>query len=189
MCAERRTRGPDIGGRSEHAAAATEFVIILPVMLLLVFGTLAIGAAFFQQLSLTEGAREGARYGATLRTGAPDDNDISGVPTDQWLAAVANVATSTSGRWERVCVSYSGTPASFLGGGVFTKSLRLTNGGGQTPGTTPCFDDGRDGAERRVQVVVTNSGPFDNFFTFRRTLRLQGSALARFERPYTVADL
>jgi Flp pilus assembly protein TadG len=165
-----------------------ELVVILPIILLLILGTIAIGAASFLKLNLTEAAREGARYGATLRTGVPDDLDKTGVPTNQWLIEVADVTAATAGSWETLCVAYTGNPAS-QSGGVITRSLRRTNGvSGNTFGSTTCFSDGRPVTERRVQALVTNTGPFDNFFAFQRTLQLRGTALARFERPYTPFD-
>jgi Flp pilus assembly protein TadG len=178
---------PSCAGRRESGAAAVELVVILPIILVLVFGTIAIGAAYFQKLNLTEAAREGARYGATLRTGVPNDSDKSGEPTTQWLREVADVTAATAGSWETLCVAYTGNRAS-TAGGVITRSVRRTNGGVDAPGNTQCFSDGRPAEERRVQVLVTNTGPFDNFYAFQRTLELQGTALARFERPYTAFD-
>jgi Flp pilus assembly protein TadG len=178
-CSEERHR--------DAGAAAVELVVILPIILVLVFGTLAIGAAYFLKLNVTEAAREGARYGATLRTGVPNDSDKSGAPTTQWLREVADVTAATAGSWETLCVAYTGNRAS-PAGGVITSSLRRTNGGVEVIGGTQCFSDGRPSEERRVQVLVTNTGPFDNFFAFQRTLNLRGAALARFERPYTPYD-
>jgi hypothetical protein len=171
---------------SERGAAAAELVIILPIVLTLILGTIAIGTAYYYQLNLTEGAREGARVGATLRTGIPNNTFV---PSQAWLQEVATVATSTAGRWETVCVTYTGRVAFRPTGQTTTQTLRRTNGGGDTFGGGPCFNDGRPANERRVQVVMTNTGPFDNFFFTQRTLNLESKALARFERPYTAGDL
>ena len=43
-----------------------EFALVLPVLVMLVFGMLTGGILYNQQLALTQAAREGARYGATL---------------------------------------------------------------------------------------------------------------------------
>jgi Flp pilus assembly protein TadG len=176
---------------SERAAAAVELVVILPLILTLILGTIAIGTAYFYKLNLTEGAREGARVAATLRTGYnPPNPDVrTGVPTNAWLLEVANVATSTAGRWETVCVTYDGHVAFRPPGSTTTRTVNITNGGSPTFSTTPCFTDDRPVTERRVQVRITNTGPFDNFFFTRRTLNLEGRALARFQRPYTAVDL
>jgi hypothetical protein len=188
--------GRTVGRRSnsvaaERGAAAVELVVILPIILTLVLGTISIGTAYYYKLNLMEGAREGARAGATLRTGynpgGPENR--SGVPTDQWLLEVANVATSTAGRWETVCVTYTGHVAFRPTGSTTTRTVNITNGGGPTYSGTPCFADGRGALERRVQVVITNTGPFSNFFFTQRILNLESQALARFQRPYTAADL
>jgi Flp pilus assembly protein TadG len=46
----------------ERGAAAVEFALILPILLLLVLGLVEFGRAFNVQISLTNAAREGARY-------------------------------------------------------------------------------------------------------------------------------
>jgi hypothetical protein len=175
--------------RLEGGAAAVELVVIVPLLLTLILGTLAIGAAYQQKLGLTEGAREGARLGATLRTGHPNNIPRTGVPTDAWLLEVAQVATATAADWESVCVAYTGLVAFSPTSTQVTRSLRQTNGGGNSFGSTRCFDDGRPTDERRVQVSVRGTAPFDNFFFMRRTLELEGSSIARFERPYTAFDI
>ena len=47
----------------QAGAAAVEFALILPVLLTVVFGIIAFGILFAQQLSLGNGARQGARFG------------------------------------------------------------------------------------------------------------------------------
>lgn len=47
--------------RSERGAAAVEFALILPVLVLLVVGILEFSRAYNAQLSITNAAREGAR--------------------------------------------------------------------------------------------------------------------------------
>ena len=54
----RRPRGTDRG------AAAVEFALLLPVLLLLLFGIIDFGRALNAQITLTQAAREGARLAA-----------------------------------------------------------------------------------------------------------------------------
>ena len=49
--------------RRERGAAAVEFALLLPVLVLLVGGIVDYGRYFFTQLQLTNAAREGARAG------------------------------------------------------------------------------------------------------------------------------
>jgi Flp pilus assembly protein TadG len=59
------------GIRDESGAQAVEFILVLPLLLMLLFGTITGGMLYNQQLTLTQAAREGARFAATL----PVDGD------------------------------------------------------------------------------------------------------------------
>lgn len=50
--------------RDEHGASAVEFAIILPVLLMLLFGIVEFGLAYRDYLAVTHAAREGARMAA-----------------------------------------------------------------------------------------------------------------------------
>lgn len=50
--------------RSQSGAAAVEFGLIAPVLVLLVFGIISFGILFAQTLALDNAARQGARFGA-----------------------------------------------------------------------------------------------------------------------------
>jgi Flp pilus assembly protein TadG len=52
--------------RREDGAAAVEFGLILPVLVLILLGILDYGYAFMVKLTLTNAAREAARVGVTL---------------------------------------------------------------------------------------------------------------------------
>jgi len=57
-----RRRGSGVR-KSESGAAAIEFVLVFPVLLLVVFGIIGFGVIFAQKLALGNSAREAARYG------------------------------------------------------------------------------------------------------------------------------
>ena len=59
--------------RREGGAAALEFALVIPVLLLLVFGIIEFGFMFQAQLALTHAAREGARLAAV---GKYDDASV-----------------------------------------------------------------------------------------------------------------
>lgn len=55
--------------RAERGAAAVEFALLLPLLVLLVFGIVEFGLALHRQQVLATASREGARVG--IRQGAP----------------------------------------------------------------------------------------------------------------------
>jgi Flp pilus assembly protein TadG len=60
-----RMRGQERGSSdSEHGAAAVEMALVLPVLLIVVFGLIEFGFAFNAQIALTQAVREGVRVGA-----------------------------------------------------------------------------------------------------------------------------
>ena len=69
---------------SERGAAAVEFAILLPLLLMLVLGTIEFGRAYNAQITLTNAARDGVRVMA-----------ITNVPADTKTAA-KNAAASVS---------------------------------------------------------------------------------------------
>jgi Flp pilus assembly protein TadG len=71
---------------SERGAAAVEFAILLPLLLMLVLGTIEFGRAYNAQITLTNAARDGVRVMAI-------GNDPSGAKTAAKNAA-ASVSTS-----------------------------------------------------------------------------------------------
>jgi hypothetical protein len=67
----RSRTGPVIRGRSDRARgqALVEFVVVVPIFLLLLTGMMEFGFAFSDRLTLGNATREGARVGASLVTG------------------------------------------------------------------------------------------------------------------------
>jgi Flp pilus assembly protein TadG len=57
-----------MGIRDERGAAAVEFAIVCPVLVLLVFGMIEFGLLLYNQQVITNASREGARFGIV----APD---------------------------------------------------------------------------------------------------------------------
>jgi Flp pilus assembly protein TadG len=58
------------GIRGERGAIAVEFAIILPVLMLLVFGIIDLGHAWYMEHMMSDASREGARYGTRYKTDA-----------------------------------------------------------------------------------------------------------------------
>ncbi len=59
----------------EHGNAALEFAIVLPILMLLVFGIIDFGHAWYMDHLLSNASREGARYGTRYSTSGPDPDD------------------------------------------------------------------------------------------------------------------
>lgn len=72
------------GPRSETGAAAVEFALVLPILVLLIFGIVDFGRAFNAQVTITHAAREGARVWA-----------LGGTETEAQDAAQSAAATLT----------------------------------------------------------------------------------------------
>jgi Flp pilus assembly protein TadG len=53
---------------SQKGAAMVEFALVLPLLLLIVFGIIEFGIIFFNQQVITNASREGARYGIVSQT-------------------------------------------------------------------------------------------------------------------------
>lgn len=71
--------------RQETGAAAVEFAIILPVLLLIIFGIIEFGFVFNSQIAITQAAREGVRVEA-LGTG-----DAVQTTKDAFLGAAGTI--------------------------------------------------------------------------------------------------
>ena len=56
--------------RSERGAVAVEFAILLPLLLMLVMGTIEFGRAYNAQITLTNAARDGVRVMAIAKSPA-----------------------------------------------------------------------------------------------------------------------
>jgi Flp pilus assembly protein TadG len=55
-------------GQAEKGQALVEFALLVPIFLILIFAIVDFGMGFYSWMSVTNGAREGARLGAVLGT-------------------------------------------------------------------------------------------------------------------------
>jgi hypothetical protein len=150
----------------DRGAAAVEFALLIPIFVMLTFGMLSAGLAFWHNIALTQGARDAARLGATYPiSDSPGPGEKS--PAD-WLDMVAGVAATEAG-WSGlddldtdngfICVA-------FVAGSVpvGVDSVTLTRGRvGDPPAgvtDTQCFDDG-DRPDARVQVLIYREAEFN----------------------------
>lgn len=159
-------------------AALVEFTLLLPIFLMLLFGLVTSGLAFNHKLSLTHGARETGRYGATLPV-----SNFGGL--SEWLDDLAARAVQNAGGsldpgapGFEVCVAYLHP----VGTGDTDRTLQRYE---SPEGTVDyayeeCFPDGRPVDERRVQVSLTRTADIQAF-VFNRTVTLTSKAVTKFE--------
>ena len=85
-----------VGRHDDRGASAVEFALLLPVLLLIVFGIVDFGRAFNAQITLTQAAREGVRTyaltGDASQGNARNVEAIQGTPLQG-----AGVSTSVTG--------------------------------------------------------------------------------------------
>ena len=110
-----RPKPPAGRGRAQELA---EFAIVVPLLLLIVFGVLDLGRVFFAAITIANAAREGARYGmlypsdtAGIVAAVRQEAQTSGIDlTDPAITAITvscpDVAGCGSGRPIRVTVTH-----------------------------------------------------------------------------------
>ena len=72
--------------RSESGASAVEFALLLPVLMLILFGIIEFGMALYRQAILTNASREGARL-AIVASVPPITNAAVDTKIDAYLTA------------------------------------------------------------------------------------------------------
>ncbi len=67
--------------RGQRGAAAIEFAIVLPILVLVLFGTVEFGLLLYDQQVITNASREGARFGIVAASPRKTPEEIAGVVT------------------------------------------------------------------------------------------------------------
>jgi Flp pilus assembly protein TadG len=65
--------------RGETGASAVEFAIVLPILVLLIFGIIEFSVALYDKAMITNASREGARAGIVFRVPSVTDGEIANV--------------------------------------------------------------------------------------------------------------
>jgi Flp pilus assembly protein TadG len=90
----------------DRGAAAVEFGLILPVLVLLLLGIVEFGYAFFSQITLTHAAREGVRVHA-LQSGDPVQRTRDAATGLNGGSIAVATTTCTPGEPTRLTATYS----------------------------------------------------------------------------------
>ena len=182
--------------RGERGAALVEFALIFPIFMTLVLGMFTGGQAYERKLTLTNAAREGSRYGATLSPSTLTLSSPASTGIDEWVRVVADAVEQNAegdlrdgvpGR--TICVAYV-YPAGDADASVphrekSHKLIRPPTGADLESITTPstparCFEDGRPDTERRAQIMVRRESPMQLLF-FEIGVTLTAESVTRFE--------
>ncbi len=178
-------RGFGVGVRrrvfNERGAEAVELAIALPILLMLLLGTVTAGLAFFDKISLNGAAREAGRFAATYpeADAASPDGWFLDVASVAQIAATGALTDGVAGR--SVCVargSEGGTVRHYvvgfsdpIDGGVYADAW--------CPSGAPDLPAGS--GHEAVQVVVERDALIQALF-FSSTVHMVSDATTRFER-------
>jgi Flp pilus assembly protein TadG len=172
------------GGRrihNERGASALELAVALPILLMLVFGTITSGLALFDKISLNGAAREAGRFGATYpeEDAASPDAWFVDVATVAQIAATGALTEGVSGR--SICVARGSEGASVrryvvgtsdpIDAGVYADAWCVSG--------EPDLPVGS--GHEAVQIVVERDAHIQALI-FSRTVQLASDATTRFER-------
>jgi Flp pilus assembly pilin Flp len=184
------------GRRRDDGAAAVEFALLLPIFVLLIFGGISAATIYWHSISQAQGARDAARYGATLPLSSAPTPAPGEVTIDDWLDKVSQVALREAGIGDRdgdgtidaadvaavdgyICTAFvKGTGSTHL---VATKSLTISAATG--PATAdPCIaSDGAPASVDRVQVIVKRDEEFQAILLSKR-LTPQATSVQPYQR-------
>lgn len=122
--------------RADRGAAAVEFALVLPLLLLVLFGLIDFGRALNAQIALTQAAREGVRLAALQQPGVVDRTRAAAAPltgvTVTVTACPANPGPADDAvvlaRQDFAFVTPIDSIADMFGGGVGS-SVQLTGRG------------------------------------------------------------
>jgi Flp pilus assembly protein TadG len=121
--------------RADDGAAAVEFALVVPLLVMLVFGIVGFGVLFAQQLSLSNSARQGARFGV-----------VASHSCAQILHEVQQSATTLGMKETDVAVEVT----SMSGTATATPCPAATSYSGSTATTVPC-----QGSDPDDEIIVT----------------------------------
>jgi Flp pilus assembly protein TadG len=151
-----------------------EFALLIPIFFSLVMGTFSGAIAYNNKASITQAAREGARYGATVPIDQCDSGgSCSGLTWAQLVQSLTVDRSSGSATTGQVCVALvSGTGATQAA----IDSNHTTAGG-----TAPCWIDNAPDGGNRVQVRITTPADI-NFVVGDFTVTLVATSVSHYEQ-------
>ena len=162
--ARKRSRSEN---RTDAGAAAIEFALVVPILLMVVFAIIEFGFAFAQSAALANGARQGARYGVVNLLATHTCGDI---------IAQVRAGAATVGMAQKdvaVAVQLNGAPP-LSGCSVGTGQATPTST------TTPCSDPS-NGLNNTLNVTATYATHINIPLAFSKNVTLTGKGAYRCE--------
>ena len=168
-------RRPDAAirrARGERGASLVEFALVVPLLLMIVFGAFSGAVAFNNKQDIVYAAREGARYGATVpQSQCTPTANCGGKTWAQLVQAVVVERSDGEIKASEVCAALvSGSPGTVASAPFTTKA-----------DGTSCYNDANGGAGARVQVSVSHAGSLNAVFLVI-PLTTSSQATAHFEQ-------
>ena len=149
--------------RNERGTALVEMAMVLPLAFALLLGVFTGGHAYFQKISLVDAARDGARYGASLK--------VPPAGVNEWRQAVKNRVVGLAGGQvtaSEVCAELVTPTGSNTACGVSDPAGAASDPTSLTPASV-------------VKVSVTKSTRIE-FVFFSTSPTLNAKIAARYER-------
>lgn len=118
-CRPRTPRRFSRSCRGHDGAAAVEFALVVPLLVMLVLGTITTGVSYSHALGVTNAVREGARFGATTDATSASSwaSDVVTRVRQTQFDDPANLTAVCAEFWEKGVLktpACSGTPATAL---------------------------------------------------------------------------
>lgn len=155
--------------RGDTGAAALEFALVVPLLVMLVFGIIQFGIVFAQQLGLSNGARQGARLGVVNKT-------MCGDIVNEVQNAATTLGLNTSAVQVQVQVQTGAAAATTSC--AYTSSTATTGAGA----TQPCLNSADD--TRLIVTAKYSSSLIIPFASNLTSIGITGKGVYRCE--YTV---
>lgn len=156
-------------GCGERGATAVEFALLFPLFLVICFGTISGGILFSDKLAITQGAREGARYGATVPY--TPGGEQSFLQTIRAAADTADYGQLGSGA-ESYCVAFR----------TGTLDVHMKTAGTVESGPCPGTGGASNPLPSPPYVLVTVAKPAElNMLLYRYELAVSSTSVARYE--------
>ncbi len=171
-----RSSSPAPSRRRERGAVAVEFALILPILTMILIGTVTTAVSYSHALSITNAVREGARYGATA-------DETAGSWTADVLSRVRTTQFDPGGSQTSICVqlwkegsgAVLGKSACDLGSGTPLSMPGITSYPAEPSGVTAGQCVVRVVAARPFTINLAVFGSFHRTMTRGVVARYEGS--------------